>query len=462
MQRYGVTLFIAIFMLLIMTVTSCGAVVIIQVIEKDDFIAPVQGALVYSNGTPIGKTDEEGLLQVLSPASDSVPLRVEKSGYDTWEGSIGPKTDELLVELQKGELSLSVHLYDADTMDPLAGVNVTLEGEVAPTSVVSDQNGTAVFPVQAKGSYQIRAEAEQYQPVSMEVEAGFADKEVQVMLFRGDRFSLVIKDGESGETLQGARVFVEGIERGTSDSRGILNLPMPRDKVYLIRVVMDGYQEYNGHQIVGSDTAFLTIPLVKAPFTVFVSVSNEDAEPVNGALVLVNSTPMGRTGRNGRLVLMNLTAGLYQVDIQHPDYIPTQHMITVATQGEDITTELMYRQENRTIKTVEGPGSPVTGVSISVNSQEEGSTGESGTLAVTLRMNQNYTITAEKDGYRPVVIEQMFSSADGASVITIPMEQEYNWLFLGAAGIGIIVIVLGILLFWRRTHISSHGKGGGL
>lgn len=97
MQRYGVTLFIAIFMLLIMTVTSCGAVVIIQVIEKDDFIAPVQGALVYSNGTPIGKTDEEGLLQVLSPASDSVPLRVEKSGYDTWEGSIGPKTDELLV-----------------------------------------------------------------------------------------------------------------------------------------------------------------------------------------------------------------------------------------------------------------------------------------------------------------------------------------------------------------------------
>lgn len=462
MQRYGVTLFIAIFMLLIMTVTSCGAVVIIQVIEKDDFIAPVQGALVYSNGTPIGKTDEEGLLQVLSPGSDSVPLRVEKSGYDTWEGSIGPKTDELLVELQKAELSLSVHLYDADTMDPLAGVNVTLAGEVAPTSVVSDQNGTAVFPVQAKGSYQIRAEAEQYQPVSMEVESGFADKEVQVLLFRGDRFSLVIKDGESGETLQGARVFVEGIERGTSDSRGILNLPMPRDKVYLIRVVMDGYQEYNGHQIVGSDTAFLTIPLVKAPFTVFVSVSNEDAEPVDGALVLVNSTPMGRTGRNGRLVLMNLTAGLYQVDIQHPDYVPTQHMVTVATQGEDITTELTYRQENRTIKTVEGPGSPVAGVRISLNNQEEGSTGESGTLAVTLRMNQNYTITAEKDGYHPVVIERMFSSADGASVITIPMEQEYNWLFLGAAGIGIIVIILGILLLWRRTHISSHGKGGGL
>lgn len=68
----------------------------------------------------------------------------------------------------------------------------------------------------------------------------------------------------------------------------------------------------------------------------------------------------------------------------------------------------MYRQENRTIKTVEGPGSPVAGVSISVNSQEEGRP-ESGTLAVTLRMNQNYTITAEKDGYRPVVIEQMFS-----------------------------------------------------
>ena len=462
MQRYGVTLFIAIFLLLLMTVTFCGAVVIIQVIEKDDFIAPVQGALVYSNETPIGKTDEEGLIQVLSPASDSVPLKVEKFGYDTWEGTFGPKTDELLVELQKAELSLAVHLYDADTMNPLAGVNVTLDGQGETQSVLSDQNGTAVFPVQARGSYQIKAEAEQYQPVSMEVEAGFADKEVQVVLSRGDRFSIVVKDGESGETLQGARISVEGIERGTSDSRGILNLPMPRDKVYLIRVVMDGYQEYNGHQIVGSDTAFLTIPLVKAPFTVFVSVTNEDAIPVDGALVLVNGTPAGSTGRNGRLVLTNLTAGLYQVEIQHPDYVPAQHEVTVAKQGEDIATELRYRQENRTIKTVEGPGSPVAGVKISLNSKEAGNTGNTGILDVTLRMNQNYTITAEKDGYHPAVIERRISSTDEVSVITIPMEQSFNWVFLGIAAIGIIAILGGILVLRRRTPRRSHGKGGGL
>src|SRR5690606_12254291 len=150
MQRYGVTLFIAIFMLLIMTVTSCGAVVIIQMIEKDDFIAPVQGALVYSNGTPIAITDEEGSLQAVSPGSDSWSVRPETSGSEILEGSIGPKTDEPLVELQQAEPSLSVHLCDADTMAPLAGVNATLAGEVAPTSAISDQNGTAVCPVQAK------------------------------------------------------------------------------------------------------------------------------------------------------------------------------------------------------------------------------------------------------------------------------------------------------------------------
>ncbi|MBP7121395.1 MAG: carboxypeptidase regulatory-like domain-containing protein [Methanolinea sp.] len=462
MQRCGGTLFIAIFIVLVMTVTSCGAVVMIQVVEKGEFVAPVQGALVYSNGTPIGKTDEEGLIEALSPTGDSVPLRVEKYGYDPWEGTIGPKTDEVFVELQRAELSLSVHLYDADTMDPLAGVNVTLEGEEATTSALSDQNGTAVFPVQARGSYRIKAGAEQYQPVSMEVEAGIADKEVQVVLLRGDRFSIVVKDGESGETLQGARVSVEGIEKGISDARGILNLPLPRDKVYLIRVVMDGYQEYYGHQIVESDTAFLTIPLIKAPFTVFISVSNEDADPVDGALVLVNGTPVGSTGSNGRLVLTNLTAGLYQVEIQHPSYVPAQHAVIVATQGEDIATELKYQQENRTIKAVEGTGNAVTGVRISLNGKEAGITGDTGTIAVLLRMNQNYTITAEKDGYHAVAIERMISAKDGTSLISIPMEQDFNWLFLAVAGIGMIIIVVGILVFRRRMHPRSHGKGGGL
>ena len=462
MQRCGVNLFIAIFFVLILTATSCGAVVIVQVVEKGAQVAPVPGALVYSNGTLIGKTDEEGLIEAVSPASDSVPLRVEKFGYDTWEETIGPKTDEVLVELRKAEIFLSAHLYDADTMDPLTGVNVTIEGEGANKSVVSDQNGTAMFTVQARGSYHIGVITEQYQPVSMEVEAGLAEKDIQVLLFRNDRFSIMVRDGDTGETLSGAHVSVDGSERGTTDSRGILTLPMPREKVYLIRIVMDGYQEYNGHQIVQSDTAFLTIPLSKAPYTVFISVSNEEAEPVEGALVLIDNRTAGKTSRNGRVVITNLTAGLYLVEVQHPDYVPAKQSVTVAIQGEDIATELMYRRDNITIKTVEGPGNPVAGVRISLNGREAGITGDTGTIAVVLPLNQNYTIIAEKEGYHRAVREHVITSQNRTSVIDITMERNFNWMILGIAGIGIIAVIGAFLLLRRRSRPHSHGKRGGL
>jgi len=46
MQRFGIPLFIAALIILITTVASRRAVVIIQVLEEGNFIAPIQGALV--------------------------------------------------------------------------------------------------------------------------------------------------------------------------------------------------------------------------------------------------------------------------------------------------------------------------------------------------------------------------------------------------------------------------------
>jgi len=462
MQRCGVNLFIAIFFVLIVTGIAWGAAVTVQVFEKEENITPLAGALVYANNTLIGKTDDSGTIEVFSPGTEVIPLKVEKFGYDPWEGDIGENTTQILVELQKAKIALSVHLYDADTLDPVPGVSVTLEGDGSDSRVVSDSNGTAGFVVQSRTSYRIETDAEHYQPASMAVDIGISGKDVQVMLFRDDRFSIVVKDGDTGNPLAGARVFVEGIERGITDPKGVITLPMPRGKVYLIRVVMEGYEDYNGRQIVESDTAFLTIPVTKAPFTIFVSVYNEENDPVEGAFILVDNVTAGTTGRYGRAVLTNITAGRYILEVQHPGYVPARQPLVVAIQGEDVVTELLYRKENITIRTVEGSASPVPGVKISLNGEEVGFTSDRGTLPVLLRVDLPYTITAEKDGYHEVTIEQEISSSNMTPSLEIPMKRNFNWMLFSIAGIGVVAVIGAILVFRRRSGGRSHGRRGGL
>lgn len=462
MQRLGEYLFIAIFFVLIFTGTACGATVFVQVLGRDENITPVAGALVYANNTLAGKTNDVGTLEFFSPPSEVIPIRVEKFGYDSWAGDIGTNTTQITVELQKAKVVLSVHLYDADTMDPLPNMSVTLAGEGSESTAIADQNGSSGFKVKARGSYRIGTDIEHYQPVSIAVDMGTVNKDVQIMLFRDDRFSIVIKDGESGVPLSGARVVVEGIERGVTDPKGVLTLPMPRGKVYLFRVILDGYQDYNGRQIIESDTAFLTIPLTKAPFTIFVSVYNEDDDPVEGALVLVDNTPAGTTGRYGRAVLTNLTAGRYLLEVQHPGYVPDRRSLTVAVQGEDIVSELMYQKANITVKTVEGSGSPVAGVKIRLNGEEAGFTNDRGILSVLLRVNLSYTVGAEKEGYHQTSIGQEFSSSNGTSSLVIPMKRNFNWMLAGVAGIGVAAVIGTVLVLRRRKSGHSHGKRGGL
>jgi len=462
MQRCGVNLFIAIFFVLIITGIAWGAAVTVQVFEKEENITPLAGALVYANNTLIGKTDNSGTIEVFSPGTEVIPLKVEKFGYDPWEGDIGENTTQILVELQKAKIALSVHLYDADTMDPVPGVSVTLEGDGSDSRVVSDSNGTAGFVVQSRTSYRIETDAEHYQPASMAFDIGISGKDVQVMLFRDDRFSIVVKDGDTGNPLAGARVFVEGIERGVTDPKGVITLPMPRGKVYLIRVVMVGYEDYNGRQIVEIDTAFLTIPVTKAPFTIFVSVYNEENDPVEGAFILVDNVTAGTTGRYGRAVLTNITAGRYILEVQHPGYVPARQPLVVAIQGEDVVTELLYRKENITIRTVEGSASPVPGVKISLNGEEAGFTSDRGTLPVLLRVDLPYTITAEKDGYHEVTIEQEISSSNMTPSLEIPMKRNFNWMLFWIAGIGVVAVIGAIFVFRRRSGGRSHGRRGGL
>jgi len=418
---------------------------------------------VYANSALVGKTDGSGNIEFSHPGTDTISVRVSKLGYDDWNGDIGVNTSTLLVQLMRRSLLLSAQVYDADTLAPIPGAQLSLSGERGQNTSVTDSNGTSSFVVEAESVYNLGIRAENYHSRDAVVEMGLDTKTVQYMLMRDDRFSLLVKEEGSGLPVPDAGIFVDGVDRGSTDEKGLLTLQLPREKVYQVKIEKEGYEDYNERRIVGEEDAFVTILLSKSPYSLFISVYDEDKDPVEGAEVLVDDVAAGETSRFGRILIGNLTYGNYTLEVKHPDYSPARKPFTVTRTGDEITLELEFLKVNLTVNTVEGGSTPVPGVKISLNGDSAGETDEEGTLPIRLRPDVPYTISAEKEGYNPASVQREVRSADETSPVRISMERSINWVLAGGILAAIVVVIaLAILVLQRKSRKRPHGRKGGL
>ncbi len=324
---------------------------LVNVYEKDGNISLISQASVYADGALIGKTDSSGNLDFTHPGTSAISIRVEKLGYDDFSQILDPNLTYLQVELFRKNVTLETKVYDADTLEPIAGAQVQMTGGGTTGSAITDLSGSASFATRAEETYTLDIKAMNYQSRAATVEMGTDSRQVQYWLFRDDRFALVVKDDVTGLPLTDAEVAIEGVVRGKTDSRGAITLQLPREKVYNIRVKKDGYQDYNGRQVIGKDEALVTILLAKEPYNVFVSVFDENKEPVEGAVVAVNGKEAGVTNKFGRLTLEGYLGGDYNLTVSSGAYADSHVPLLINAQGQDITIELTYKTIDLTIFT---------------------------------------------------------------------------------------------------------------
>ncbi len=273
-------------------------------------------------------------------------------------------------------------------------------------SAITDLSGSASFATRAEETYTLDIKAMNYQSRAATVEMGTDSRQVQYWLFRDDRFALVVKDDVTGLPLTDAEVAIEGVVRGKTDSRGAITLQLPREKVYNIRVKKDGYQDYNGRQVIGKDEALVTILLAKEPYNVFVSVFDENKEPVEGAVVAVNGKEAGVTNKFGRLTLEGYLGGDYNLTVSSGAYADSHVPLLINAQGQDITIELTYKTIDLTIFTQQPDEKMVDDVTILLNGNEIGTTDTHGQLETQVKVNTPYTINATKEGYLPEGVDR--------------------------------------------------------
>lgn len=459
--------------LLLLAGGAQAATLYVNVFEKTTNVTAIPYASVFVDGALAGKTGNDGIFVFSHPGTNPMTIKVMKVGYESWEDMVGMAESSILVQLKKKELVLSISIYDADSAIPVANSEVRVMGpNITESRKMTDMNGSVVFPVQSLGIYNIQISAPNYQNRNEVLEMGMEGKNIQYLLIRGDRFSILAKSADDQSPVANAEVFIDGVSKGKTDGKGILSLEIPRNKVYNIKITKQGFSDYIEKKMISDNEAVVTAPMTITPYMASILVFDETNAPIQGASVIIDGKTLGNTSQYGKYMFRDLPAGQYVLEVKHPGFLPLRRDIGEDDLGKDINVVLPFQQADLSIFVEDDGHHVIPGVSISLNGKNVGVTDDNGSLQTKVKVSTDYNITASMKGYKPATMTSVINPGTTTSTITLSMEKDFNtglFLMAGLAVAVIVIIILVVLLVVRRkpkqksSHSSSksHGSGGG-
>ena len=447
-----------------------AATLYVNVFEKTTNVTAIPNAAVFVNGALAGKTANDGIFAFTHPANNPITIKVMKPGYDSWEDEVGMAESSILVQLRKKELVLTINIFDADSAIPIANSQVRVMGpNITESLKMTDLNGSVTFPAQAASIYNIQISAPNYQNRNEVLEMGMEGKNIQYLLIRGDRFSILAKNTGDQSPVANAEVFIDGISKGKTDGKGILSLEIPRNKVYNIKITKLGFTDYFEKKMIGDNEAVVTASMAIAPYQASIFVFDETKAPVQDASIIIDGNKLGATNQYGKYTFRDLPSGQYILEVKHPGFSSLRREIGEDDLGKDITVELPFQQADLTIFVEDEGYHVMPGVSISLNGRNVGTTDDNGALKTKVKVSTEYNITASTKGYKPVTMNAAIAPGNTTQTLTLSMEKDFNagiFLTAGLVIAVIIIIILVVLLVARRKpktrspHGGSKGHGG--
>ncbi len=231
-----------IFLFFFLIGTAAATDLLITVQDSREAV-PVPQASIYMDGSNIGQTTSGGTFLLSHEMDADFTLRIIKNGYAEWNESVGPDLAFLQVSMTRLTEILTVQLYDADSLSPIANATVQLTFEHDSATGTSDEEGIVTFPATSGSTYTITISAPEYQTITTSVVIGESGSgAVQYWLVRNDRISFAVTD-ERRNPVEEATIYLDGERAGTTDNRGVLIRSVPRNVLYAIEVKKEGYQD---------------------------------------------------------------------------------------------------------------------------------------------------------------------------------------------------------------------------
>jgi hypothetical protein len=426
--------------------------------------SPINQASIYINGVFQGRTASDGSYYLIHSGNDDFQIKATKDGYIDVTSSVLKNQSQITLNMTRKNLNLAITLFDSDSLATISGATVTVTGGNETVSKTTNQYGLITFDVISGYQYTVEIAAPNYHPRTETVAIDVNNKEVQYWLLRSDRFSFLIKNKNDMSPVQGAEVSVDGTVVGQSDENGVVTTQIARGKEYSIEVNKQGFVPLIQSKVISSSDAVLLIPITPAPFNIFISVFDESKTPVSGASVYIGGVLKGETDQYGRLALSDVAGGTYQLEVRHSGFASKSQQIDVNQNGQDFTVELGYDLADVTIFVQDNGKKVIPGAQIQVNNQVIGSTDENGQITTKLKVNTNYTISAQKEGYQTTKTEKTILPGSTSSTVTIAMEQNLDLTFVGLliAGVIVVIVVFAAIRFMGRRGPRRPSHRGGL
>jgi|WetSurMetagenome_2_1015567.scaffolds.fasta_scaffold03954_7 hypothetical protein len=435
-------------LLCIILLCSSAQATILQISVQDSIDnSTIPRATVFLNGDSFGRTNNYGQVFLNYSGLNDPLIRVSVSGYEDWENLVPKNETFILVNLSRKNLLLKINLFDSDSLGSVSGAQVNISAEHMKQTNLTDVSGSVSFRVNASTLYSIDITAPGYLPRSGTIDIGTENKNAQYWLLPANRFSFIVKENIGMVPVSDADVRINNTFAGKTDNLGVLTIPVVRGKVYSIDINKAGYQEFTESRLLTETDALLSVTLIKVPLGAFVSVFDENRDPIKDADVFINGTLSGTTNQFGRINFPNLVSGPYNIEVRKTGYIPVNRTILVTDKGEDYTVEMPFENADLTLFVQEKDQKMVPNATIIINDKIVGDTDDHGQYRTKVRFNTLYNITVIKDTYQPVSVQKLFPEGNATASLTLIMEKnlDLRLIILIVVGVICVLVVFGII-----------------
>jgi PGF-CTERM protein len=341
---------------------------------------------------------------------------------------------------QSGEtITVTVAVRDS-AGNPIGGADIDAEWDDGSTTATTASNGKAFVDVPEGAEVSITIEHPRYVRTSPYTISEASEREVEVEVFRKSSVRLEVSD-EDGP-VEDAEVLIErgglDITTGTTGPNGVYESDVIQAGEYQITVRKPGYYVRRKSLDVDGDVTN-RVSMRAGSVSVDVTVVDphfDSPRSVDGARVNLTGFATSRTGPNGQTVLgtpVNVRTTLRvdkegyrgksrDVRVGESDMNVTVEMSREPSLTVEATNERVVAGERAPVSVTNAYGEPASGVTVTLDGEAVGTTGEDGEFAVPVNESGEHTIQATRDGVRSneVGVEAIAPPSDATATAASP------------------------------------------
>ncbi len=270
----------------------------------------------------------------------------------------------------------------------IPGITVTLD----QTSVVTNQEGKALFENVISGNHVYVIESDGNYTVTDTVTVAFDDVDISIELQAIPDVTFAVS--ANNESIENAKVTLGDAVKYTNQNGQAQFIDIPAGE-YNYTVELDGYYIVNKTIIVETDDINQQVELQIIPDVTIIVTSNQIAIP--GAKVTLNNvTKIANT--EGTAIFTNVAKGKYAIVIEKLLYNTYSDSIVIGDTDVSETIEILLTTYAANFTITDGQ-EPVEGALVTINGVSKQTSAQGKVTIDGLPIADNYTYNVTKDGY---------------------------------------------------------------